>query len=121
MKFKRDDQFKVLSGRISTLASAAAIVAVSLLLCQSPAQAEANTGKAKFEEHCAVCHANGGNIVKADKTLMRKDREKYGVKTAKGIVNTMRNPGVGMPPFDKKTLSDKDAEAIADYILKTFK
>jgi cytochrome c6 len=33
----------------------------------------------------------------------------------------MRNPGPGMTKFDKKTISDKEARAIADYILKTFK
>ena len=33
----------------------------------------------------------------------------------------MRNPGEGMTKFDAKTISDKDAKAIAEYVLKTFK
>jgi cytochrome c6 len=33
----------------------------------------------------------------------------------------MRNPGPGMNRFDAKTISDKDAKEIAEYILKTFK
>jgi cytochrome c6 len=78
-------------------------------------------GEAGFKEHCTACHANGGNIIKADKTLSRKDREKHGIKTAKDIVNIMRKPGEGMTAFDNQTLSDKEAKAIADYILKTFK
>lgn len=78
-------------------------------------------GETGFKEHCTACHADGGNIIKADKTLSREDREKHGIKTAKDIVNIMRNPGEGMTTFDKKTLSDKEARAIADYILKTFK
>jgi cytochrome c6 len=78
-------------------------------------------GETGFKEHCAACHADGGNIIKPDKTLSRADREKHGIKTAKDIVNIMRKPGEGMTAFDNQTLSDKEAKAIAEYILKTFK
>ena len=97
-----------------------AVTAFVGLLWQTPLFA-ANTGEAEFKEHCSVCHAGGGNIVKADKSLSRKDREKHGIKTAKDIVNLMRKPGEGMTTFDKKTVSDKQAKAIAEYIIKTFK
>jgi cytochrome c6 len=33
----------------------------------------------------------------------------------------MRNPGPGMTKFDEKIISTKEAQAIAEYILKTFK
>jgi cytochrome c6 len=78
-------------------------------------------GKKEFQEHCAECHANGGNMIRPDKTLSKKDREANGVKTAKDIIAKMRNPGPGMNKFDKKTVSDKEAKAIADYIIKNFK
>ena len=78
-------------------------------------------GKKEFEEHCAVCHKDGGNTVNPAKTLSKKDRVANGVKGAKDIVAKMRKPGPGMTQFDKKTISDKEAKAIADYILKTFK
>jgi cytochrome c6 len=78
-------------------------------------------GEAGFKEYCAACHADGGNILKADKTLSSKDREKHGIKTAKDIVRLMRKPGEGMTTFDKKAIPDKEAKAIADYIVKTFK
>lgn len=78
-------------------------------------------GKKEFQEHCAECHANGGNMIKPDKTLSKKDREANGVKTAKDIIGLMRNPGPGMTKYDKKTVSDKEAKAIADYIIKNFK
>ncbi|RII28716.1 MAG: cytochrome C [Geobacter sp.] len=78
-------------------------------------------GKREFEEHCTVCHKDGGNIVNPAKTLSKKDREANGVKNAKAIMATMRKPGPGMTAFDKKTVSDREARAIADYILKTFK
>lgn len=94
---------------------------VSILPVHAVASTYAINGEAKFKEHCTSCHADGGNIIKADKTLSRKDREKNGVKTSKDIVKLMRKPGEGMTTFDKKTISDKEAKAIAEYILKTFK
>jgi len=77
--------------------------------------------KKEFEEHCAVCHPKGGNIVNAQKTLSKKSLAAHGVKTEKDIVAKMRNPGPGMNKFDEKTVSDKEATAIAKYILATFK
>jgi len=77
-----------------------------------------------------VCHPKGGNIFKPQKTLFKKDREANNIKSAKDIVRKMRNPGIvathpdewsGMKLFDEKTISDKDALEIADYIIKTFK
>lgn len=78
-------------------------------------------GAKEFKEHCAVCHPGGGNIVNPKKTLSKKDREANGIKTAKDLIKNMRNPGPGMNKFDEKTLPEKEAKAIAEYILKTFK
>jgi cytochrome c6 len=78
-------------------------------------------GAKEFKEHCTACHPDGGNIVNPKKTLSLKDREANGVKSAKDIIRNMRKPGPGMTPFDTKTISDKEAKAIADYIVKTFK
>jgi cytochrome c6 len=30
-------------------------------------------GKKEFEEHCAVCHPNGGNVINAAKSLGKKE------------------------------------------------
>ncbi len=79
------------------------------------------TGAELFAKNCAPCHANGGNIVNPAFTLHAKDRQAHGVKTAKDIIGKMRNPGPGMTKFDEKTIPDKDAQKIADYIIKTFK
>jgi cytochrome c6 len=78
-------------------------------------------GKKEFLEHCVVCHKDGGNIVTPAKTLSKKDRTANGVKSTKDITKLIRKPGPGMTAFDSKTISDKEAKAIADYILKTFK
>ena len=78
-------------------------------------------GKKEFGEHCAVCHPNGGNSINPAKTLGKKELQANGVKGVRDIVAKMRKPGPGMTTFDKKTVSDREAEAIAEYILKTFK
>ncbi len=92
-----------------------------LLINSGWAKEAGKTGEALFKENCSPCHPDGGNIVNPSFTLHKKDREAHGVKTSKDIVGKMRNPGPGMTKFDKNTISDKDAEAIADYIMKTFK
>ena len=78
-------------------------------------------GEALFKQHCAVCHVDGGNLITPQKTLHKKDREKNNIKTAQDIIKNMRKPGPGMTQFSEKTISEKDAKAIAEYIIKTFK
>jgi cytochrome c6 len=82
--------------------------------------AKAKTGEELFAQHCTVCHPAGGNIINPEKPLHRKNREANGIKTAEDIIATMRNPGPGMNKFDEKTISDQEAQAIAEYVLKTF-
>ena len=85
------------------------------------AEKMASNGEKLFQQNCASCHPSGGNIINPAFTLHKKDRDAHGVKTANDIVGKMRNPGPGMTRFDTKTISDKDAKQIAEYVLKTFK
>jgi len=106
------------------------IFGVSLVACEKPKeqagtseqpqQVDARSGEALFKAHCSVCHPEGGNNVNPQKPLHKKEREENGVKSASDIVGKMRNPGPGMTKFDEKTIPDKDAQAIAEYVLKTF-
>lgn len=98
-----------------------AITASTVILSCGAAVALAASGEELFQQHCAVCHKDGGNIINPKKALKKDELAQRGIKNAKGIVKNMRNPGPGMTKFDRKTISDKDAKAIADYILKTFK
>ena len=99
---------------------------VSIVLCTTAGFADTRKGEKidgqkEFEKHCAVCHRDGGNIVNPQKTLARKVLQANGVKGVKEVIARMRNPGPGMTKFDEKTVSNKEAKAIAEYILKTFK
>jgi cytochrome c6 len=77
-------------------------------------------GEAAFLKNCIACHADGGNEVNAEKTLSKRDRERFNIKTAEDIVRLMRNPGPGMLRFDEKAISEDNARAIAEYIIATF-
>lgn len=88
------------------------------------------SGESLFQMHCSPCYPDGGNLLNPKKTLSKKDRETNDITTAVDIVSKMRNPGpfpehpqewAGMKMFDEKTLSNRDAQKIAEYILKTFK
>jgi cytochrome c6 len=89
-------------------------------LCDSKT-GEKIDGKKEFQEYCAVCHPNGGNTINKLKPLSSTSLKANGVVGVKGIVEKMRNPGKYMTKFDEKTISNKKANAIAEYILKTFK
>jgi cytochrome c6 len=102
------------------------VAMLSLSMFATPGFSDTKKGekinaKAEFEEHCASCHPKGGNIIKGDKTLSKKSLAAHGIKAPKDIVAKMRNPGPGMTKFDAKAVSDKEATAIAGYILATFK
>ncbi|HEX7523619.1 MAG TPA: c-type cytochrome [Candidatus Deferrimicrobium sp.] len=108
-----------MSGKIVVL-----VVFVGLVLPAAglyAAEKKESDGAKLFQQNCAACHPNGGNSVKPALTLSKKDRDANGVKATNDIVGKMRNPGPGMTRFDAKTISDKDAKEIAEYILKTFK
>ena len=91
-----------------------ALCAATLTLAAFATAGLAATGEDLFKQHCAACHPDGGNIVNPKETLK-------GLKDTKMIVKKIRSGGGGMTAFDKKTISDKDAKAIAGYIVKTFK
>ena len=79
------------------------------------------SGETEFKEHCSICHPEGRNVVTPEKSLLKKDLDTNGIRKPADIIKKMRNPGPGMTKFDKITVSDKEARAIADYILKTFR
>jgi cytochrome c6 len=82
---------------------------------------KAAQGEQAFEKNCTVCHKDGGNIINPAKTLHKKDLEANGITKPADIIAKMRNPGPGMTKFDRKAIPDKEAGAIADYILKAFR
>lgn len=81
----------------------------------------AKNGEELFKQLCTACHPDGGNNVNPKKTLHRETLAKNNITKPEDIVKVMRNPGTGMNKFDEATLPEKDAMAIAEYVLNTFK
>ncbi len=86
---------------------------------QAP-QAEVETGKELFQNNCATCHPDGGNIVKPEFTLHSKTLMAHNITKPMDIVKLMRNPNPGMTKFDETMIPDKEATEIAEYVLKNF-
>jgi cytochrome c6 len=102
------------------------VILLALCISASPGfcdtkKGEKIDGMKKFEEHCKICHPYGGNTINPQKPLNGKSMTANGIKNAKDIIGKIRNPGPGMTKFDVKTISNKEANAIAEYIMKTFK
>ena len=106
-------------GKIGIIAVAAALLLPAAVLYG--AEQKDAPGAKLFAQHCSACHPNGGNIINPAYTLHAKALKAHGVKSVKDIVGKMRKPGPGMTRFDAKTLPDKEAREIAEYILTTFK
>jgi len=97
------------------------VTIATVILAITSSTAFAATGETLFKQHCIGCHLDGGNMINPKRTLHKKDLDQQGIKNSEDIVKYMRTPGPGMTAFDAKTISDKDAKAIAEYVLKTFK
>jgi len=87
----------------------------------SPAQqTRLRTGEALYKQYCSPCHPDGGNVSDRQRTLRGSALRKRNIATPEAIVNIMRHPISRMIRFDEATISDKDAQAIAEYILANF-
>ncbi len=94
---------------------------LALVTFVSLCSADEKNGETIFKAKCAMCHADGGNAMKPDKSLKKKDLVKNGLKSKADIVKYLRNPGPGMSKFDAKSLPDKDAGDVVEYMQKSFK
>jgi cytochrome c6 len=94
---------------LATLALSTVLASVAFTAPTAPVG-----GEATFKAKCASCHPNGGNIINPKETLK-------GLKDSKIIIAKIRKGGGGMTAFDAKTITDAEAKAVADYIIKTFK
>jgi len=87
----------------------------------SNTQEPGRDGAALFRQYCSSCHPDGGNVSDPKRTLHGSVLRSNGITTPEDVIKIMRNPLSRMIRFDPSTLSDKDARAIAEYILVTFK
>lgn len=92
-----------------------ALAALTVFIGQ-PALADAAAGAKVFSANCAACHAGGGNVVVAKKTLKKEALEKYGMNSEEAIIKQVTNGKNAMPAF-KGRLNAQQIESVAAYVL----
>jgi cytochrome c6 len=95
----------------------AAAIAVFTIAFTTPALAgdAANGGKI-FSANCAACHAGGGNVIMANKTLKAADLKANGKDSVGAIVTQVTNGNGAMPAFGGR-LTVEQIEDVATYVL----
>lgn len=73
------------------------------------------SGVQLFQNHCAGCHVNGGNILRRSKTLKLAALEANGI-TSPGAIATIAAQGRGQMSGYEAVLGDGGAEAVAAYV-----
>lgn len=87
----------------------------------SDPRGQSRTGEELFMQFCHNCHPDGGNVSDPKRNLYGPALRKSHVTKPEHIVRIMRKPRSRMISFDQETISDKDARAIAEYVLNTFR
>ena len=110
--------------RVGLLRGTALIGAVCVMLAGCSGRVEntsSESGEALFLRLCSGCHPGGRNVKYPAKSLDRMTLAANGITDEGGIVRVLRSPGPGMPQFDRSRLTDRDAAAVARYVLTTFR
>ncbi|BCS55318.1 cytochrome c [Geobacter sp. SVR] len=79
------------------------------------------SGEELFRQFCSSCHPDGGNVSDPARNLRGATLRANNITTPEDIVRVVRKPRSRMIRFDEASLPDRDARAIADYILRSFK
>ena len=77
--------------------------------------AEAPTAAVLFEQTCAGCHANGGNVIRRGKNLKKRAMERNGYGDVDAIASIITN-GKGIMSAYGERLSEEEISAIAQYV-----
>ena len=72
-------------------------------------------GTSIFENHCAGCHLNGGNIIRRSKNLKISSLKKNGIENPEAIAKIARE-GIGIMNGYKDQLDDNDDQIVANWI-----
>ena len=101
----------------ATAAKSVEVISKKETVVKPVAMAASHEEAAKlFKQNCAACHAGGGNLVNAQKTLKKDALEKYDMYSKDAIVYQVVNGKNAMPAFGKR-LSSEQIESLAEYVL----
>ena len=74
-----------------------------------------NTGKSLFENHCAGCHLNGGNIIRRSKNLKVRSLKRDGINDPEAIAKIARE-GIGIMGGYKDELGVNGDKIVANWV-----
>lgn len=92
------------------------------LLWQTPVQADEAVPSMNleaavlFENNCAGCHVNGGNIIRRGKNLKQRALKRNGYTEVDAISNLITNGKGNMSAYGDR-LSPDEIDALAQYVL----
>jgi cytochrome c6 len=92
------------------------ITMLSLTVKAPSMAADLNNGAELFNTNCAGCHANGGNIVRRNKTLKLKTLAKFDMDSISAISDIVTNGKNNMSAY-KARLSTQEIADVAAYVL----
>lgn len=78
--------------------------------------ADLDSGAKVFSANCAACHAGGGNLVNAAKTLKKETLHQYQMDSLDAIQTQVTQGKNAMPAFQGR-LTAEQIEAVAAYVL----
>ena len=90
----------------------AALALVLLLVWPRPVLAD---GAQLFEQHCAGCHVNGGNIIRRGKTLKLAALERQGVASPEAIA-AIASGGLGQMSGYAAVLGEEGSQEVAAWV-----
>ena len=73
------------------------------------------SGAVLFEQHCAGCHLNGGNIIRRNKTLKLAALKRRGLDSQAAIAEIARN-GIGQMSGYAESLGIDGDQLVAEWI-----
>ena len=76
---------------------------------------EADSGKSLFNNNCAGCHINGGNIIRRGKNLKISSLKHNGIDNPEAIAKIARQ-GIGIMDGYKDQLGEHGDQIVADWI-----
>ena len=74
-----------------------------------------NSGKILFENHCAGCHLNGGNIIRRSKNLKISSLRRNGIDNPE-VIAKIASQGIGIMDGYKDLLGDNGDQIVANWI-----
>lgn len=90
---------------------------LTIIFSTSALAADTANGAKIFNNQCAGCHINGGNIVRRGKTLKQKALKRNGVDNLEAITTLVANGKNNMSAY-KDRLTTQEIEDVSAYVLE---